>query len=142
MKTYVLDASVILKWLFPDNEDEQDVENALWLLDLVKNKQCELYEPVHWLAEVGAVATRLAPDYSAEAISFLYAMQLNTLNDLGIYELASHLSGKYEHHMFDTLYHSVALCAKDAELITADEKYFKKTNGEGRIKLLKDISIT
>lgn len=43
---------------------------------------------------------------STNAINLLYAMQINTRNGLGIYELASHLSAKHQQHMFDTLYHS------------------------------------
>lgn len=140
MKKYVLDASVILKWIFPDNDDEEDVESALCLLDLVREKQCDLYQPIHWLVEVGAVITRLSPNKSADAINLLFAMQINTRNGLGVYELANHLAVKHQHHMFDTLYHSVALCTKGATLITADKKYFKKVKDEGAIQLLGDIS--
>ena len=43
-------------------------------------------------------------------------------------------------HLFDTLYHAVALEAHDAVLITADERYFRATRSAGGIARLKDWS--
>ena len=35
MSTYVLDASVIVKWLIPENPQEKDVEKALAFFDWI-----------------------------------------------------------------------------------------------------------
>jgi predicted nucleic acid-binding protein len=41
-------------------------------------------------------------------------------------------------HLFDTLYHAVALETPDAVLITADERYFRAARHAGRIARLRD----
>jgi predicted nucleic acid-binding protein len=43
-------------------------------------------------------------------------------------------------HLFDTLYHAVALETADAVLITADERYFRAARSIGGIARLKDWS--
>ena len=42
------------------------------------------------------------------------------------------------HHLFDTLYHAVALEHEDALLVTADERYHEKAAGYGTIRALHD----
>ncbi len=41
-------------------------------------------------------------------------------------------------HLFDTLYHAVAL-ETGATLVTADDRYFAKARGEGSIVMLQDF---
>lgn len=48
---------------------------------------------------------------------------------------------RYQHHLFDTLYHAVALHTPNAVLITADARYHAKARLEGQISLLADFSI-
>jgi hypothetical protein len=43
-----------------------------------------------------------------------------------------------KHHLFDTLYHAVAL-EEQATLVTADEVYFGKAKDLGAIQLLGDF---
>jgi predicted nucleic acid-binding protein len=50
------------------------------------------------------------------------------------------LSQRYDHHLFDTLYHAVAL-EKDTLLMTADDRYWNKAKPEGHILRLKDFKI-
>ena len=66
-------------------------------------------------------------------------MELETLNTTEVYLKACELSSKLCHHLFDTLYHAVALILPDAILITADEHYYRKSNSVGRILLLESI---
>jgi predicted nucleic acid-binding protein len=42
-------------------------------------------------------------------------------------------------HLFDTLYHAVAL-ETGATLVTADERYYETARGEGNITLLSDFT--
>jgi len=42
------------------------------------------------------------------------------------------------HHLFDTLYHAVALELEDALLVTADERYHGKAERYGTIRALRD----
>lgn len=50
------------------------------------------------------------------------------------------LTVRYQHHLFDTLYHAVALHTPGAVLITADERYYAKARLEGQISLLANFS--
>ena len=51
------------------------------------------------------------------------------------------LAVRYQHHLFDTLYHAVALHTPGAVLVTADERYYNKTRLEGQIYLLADFKL-
>lgn len=55
----VLDASVVLKWLLEDPAREPDTEKALAVIESAIRGGLEILQPVHWLAEVAAVAARL-----------------------------------------------------------------------------------
>lgn len=52
-------------------------------------------------------------------------------------KLASRLSSQLSHHLFDTLYHALAI-EINGIFITADEKYFNKACSFGHIQLLAD----
>ena len=136
----VADASVAIKWLLPGNHDERDWENALGLLQGVRSEQIRLVEPPHWLAEVAAVVTRLSPATALEDVSDLHAMEIPIVQSVHIYLTACKLSRELDHHLFDTLYHAVALSLDDAVLVTADERYYKKASRRGRLVLLRDYS--
>ncbi|WP_409409595.1 hypothetical protein AAE485_04075 [Acidithiobacillus ferriphilus] len=43
------------------------------------------------------------------------------------------------HHLFDTLYHALALLHPEAVLVTADRRYFVKAQREDCIILLEDF---
>ena len=68
----VVDASVILKWVFPAAPDEADVEPALSLLSDIRAGGLTAVQPPHWLAEVGAVIVRRFPARATEVIGLLY----------------------------------------------------------------------
>ena len=55
------------------------------------------------------------------------------------YRRAADLAIQYNHHLFDTLYHAVAL-EEGATLVTADEAYFAKAGGLGNIQRLADFA--
>jgi predicted nucleic acid-binding protein len=62
VKELVLDASVIVKWVVPERSEEPDGVRALELLGAMGAGRLSVVEPPHWLAEVAAVVTRLAPE--------------------------------------------------------------------------------
>ena len=138
MKKIVLDASIIFKWLFVDAKQEDDVDAALDILYRIQKTEISLHQPVHWLAEVAAVASRLCPETAQQDIADLYEMELGCVNGTEIYLTASELSVKLNHHLFDTLYHAVALHLDDTSLITADRKYYQKAKHLGSIRLLSE----
>jgi predicted nucleic acid-binding protein len=131
----VLDASVIVKWVLPDSDDEADIPRALDLLAAIRSGDVEPLQPPHWLAEVAAVVTRLRPEIAETTLDLLDAMELPVAADLMIYKRASRLAADLDHHLFDTLYHAVAL-EREATLISADGRYFRKATHLGAIVAL------
>ena len=65
------------------------------------------------------------------------AMELETTSDAEVYKHASRLAKQLNQHLFDTLYHAVAL-ANDALLVTADARYLRKATRVGNIVALDD----
>ena len=122
-----------MKWLFPDPAEEPHAEEALLLLDDIRTGSVEVLQPVHWLAEALAVATRLAPDVAREAGALLWAMELPVVDTPEVYQRAVALASELDHHLFDTLYHAVALETHSAQLVTADMRYYRKARGRGRL---------
>lgn len=135
----VIDASVAVKWFFSDDPAEQDSGKAINLLTGLQDSKHEVIQPTHWLVEVYAVIVRRSSaDAAQTALGILHALELDVLDHLAIHELAGELARQYQHHLFDTLYHAVAI-ETDSLLVTADEKYWQKTKAHGHIELLRNL---
>lgn len=134
----VLDASVVLKWLLLDPAREPDTAKASDVIEAVARGRLEILQPVHWLAEVAAVAARLSPKTAVSDVDMLTAFEFPTTNDPSVMRRAAHLSVATRHHLFDTLYHAVALEHEGAVLLTADDRYYAKTLHFGQIVALRD----
>ena len=138
MNQFVLDASVIIKWLIPENPDEQNVAEALALLYALRAGTIAVRQLGHWLAEIAAVGVRLKPDTITDDIADLQELGMVSVTKIQpLWNIACSLSIRLNHHLFDTLYHAVALHL-GALLIMADEQYFRKAKDIGNIKLLAD----
>jgi predicted nucleic acid-binding protein len=136
-----VDASVAVKWFFADAEDERDTALAVDLLKAIRADKHQLLQPVHWLIEVYAVVVRRSsPEAASHALKILHALEFEIIDDEIFQAKAGLLSQRYDHHLFDTLYHAVAL-ERDSLLVTTDERYWNKAKPEGRIVLLKDFNI-
>jgi len=133
----VADASVMLKWLLPSAEPEVDSDKAIALLAAVLEGTIDLIQPPHWLTEVAAVLTRLSPQTVDDDVADLYAIELPVLDTPGVYLTACELARTLGQHVFDTLYHAVALETPGAMLVTADERYYRKAVARGSILLLR-----
>ena len=140
MRTWVIDASVIMKWFLKDSKDEKDIPIALELLKALREDNIEILQPIHWLVEVAAVVTRVQPKHAEHIISLLDAMTLPVCHNPIVLNIACRLSKTYKHHLFDTLYHAVALSQSNTTLITADLVYFNKVCKEEKIIRLSDFS--
>ena len=132
----VVDASVAVKWVLPDSAVESDTDRAAALLNAVQENRLELVQPPHWLAEVAAVISRLRPEVANEAVDLLAALELAVEADAEIYKRASRIARQFDHHLFDTLYHALAL-ERDAVLVTADDRYLRKAATLGGIVSLR-----
>jgi predicted nucleic acid-binding protein len=137
--TVVLDASVIIMWVFADRAEESHSFQALQILHLIKEARLTVVQPPHWLAEAAAVIARLDPGRARRAVSLLYALELPVITDVDVYQKACDLSSSLGQHVFDTLYHAVALHESGATLVTADERYYRQAHKIGRIVKLADF---
>ena len=142
MTTVVLDASVIVKWIFADREEETHALQALQILQFIKESRVSVIQPPHWLAEVAAVIVRLAPDRARQSVSLLHALEFPLVAGIEVYQKACELSAALNQHLFDTLYHAVALTEPGAILVTADDRYYRKAFTSGRIVRLREFSLT
>ena len=135
--TLVVDASVALKWFLRGRPDEADVDAALALLQAHADGQVKLLQPPHFVAEVCAVLARAQPAAMSDNFADLLDLAMPVRADAALYARAMHLSHQLDHHLFDTLYHAVALETICTTLITADEQYFKKAQPLGCIRQLR-----
>lgn len=140
MAVIVIDASVTVKWFEP-SRDEADSGNALEILSAVNQGDISLCQPPHWLAEVGAVLARLDPESVLDDLADLFEIRFRRIESKQVYLAACAISRELQHHLFDTLYHAVALTLSDAVLVTADERYYKKARQYGGISLLSEYRI-
>jgi predicted nucleic acid-binding protein len=129
----VLDASVIVKWLLRDAEGKGQSSEALALMDAVAAGEIEVVQPPHWLAEVAAVMARLSPATLATDVPDLYALDFDVADSLALYQRAADLAVKLNQHLFDTLYHALALELPECTLITADLRYLRKAHPQGGV---------
>jgi predicted nucleic acid-binding protein len=131
----VIDASVAVKWFVPDRLDEPAVDAAATLLERIGDEQIDVLQPPHWCIEVAAVLARLRPEIVDRAVDLLDAMDLPIDDDASTLKRATALTAALGQHVFDTLYHAVAL-ERGATLITADTRYYRIARRQGCIVLL------
>jgi len=132
---------VIIKWVFSDRAEESHSFKALQILQLINESRLRVVQPPHWLAEATAVITRLDSRRARQAVSLLYALELPILMDVEVYQKACDLSATLTQHVFDTLYHAVALHESGAFLVTADERYYRAAHRIGQIIKLTDFDV-
>jgi predicted nucleic acid-binding protein len=134
----VVDASVALKWFLGANE--ANVDQARAVAAAIERSGTELFAPPHWTVEVAAVLARIEPGVMDDALLLLFDMRPTVVDGMQTMKRAADVSVALNHHLFDTLYHAVAL-EEGATLVTADEAYFAKARGLGSITQLADFSI-
>ena len=136
---WVIDASVALKWFLRFRADEDHVPQAIALLEQTLSGAADAVQPPHFYAEMAAVLARVKPDTAGEDMADLLRLDFQVAEGPELYALAIDLSRRYGHHLFDTVYHALALLQPEATLVTADRRYFIKAQGQGRILLLEDF---
>ncbi|MDG4594461.1 MAG: type II toxin-antitoxin system VapC family toxin [Candidatus Contendobacter sp.] len=142
MIRYVVDASVAIQWFFQTARDEDDLEPAVALLRAHQDGEVLFYQPSHFIAEVTAVLARKKPRADARIdVSDLLNLDLRRVESPAVYMTACDLAIRLNHHLFDTLYHAVALHTPAAILVTADRRYFDKAQPIGQIARLSDLPL-
>lgn len=139
--TLVVDASIVIKWLLNDPEREEDTERATRLMQWIVEAREPVVQPVHWLVEVGAVLARLSPETAEDDVLMLQGLELPINDSPAVLGRACKLAIDLEQHLFDTLYHAVALETQDAILVTADDRYRRAGGQHGRILQLAEWTL-
>lgn len=128
------------KWFLRFRAEDDYVPQAIALLEQTLSGVAEAVQPPHFYAEMAAVLARAKPDTAREDMNDLLQLDFRVAEGPELYTLAIDLSRRYGHHLFDTLYHAVALLHPEAVQVTTDRRYFAKAQKEGRIILLGDFS--
>jgi len=136
----VVDASVALKWVLGSDRPEANREQAAALLQAIADARVSAIQPVHWIAEVMAVVARMDPPRIDPTLAFLDAVPFKTADSPVLYQSAARLSADRSQHLFDTLYHAVAI-EHDAMLVTADERYYAAARNLGHIVHIRDLAL-
>lgn len=136
----VLDASVAIKWFLHFRDGEDHCQRALEILSRVGDGRVRVVQPPHFLAEMGAVLAREKPADAVSDLRDLMAVEFESATEPVVYETACKLAVRLGQHLFDTLYHAVALNTPGATLVTADKRYFSRAREVGRIALLADFA--
>lgn len=128
----VPDASVILKWALP-SDDEPDADKALILRNAIRDDLVRAVVPSLWIFEVGNTIARRFPD-NARA-------WLMTLLKFGLEEAppsprwlaqALELTERYGVSFYDAAYHATAL-VQGGVFITADARYISRVSPYGAV---------
>lgn len=137
MKLFIPDASILLKWVLPQQR-EPHVDEAVAIRDAFVAGQIQLLVPSLWFFEAGNV---IALHYADSA-----AQRLGTLTDLSIPEAAPYrqwrdtsvgLVRKHKVSFYDASYHALAI-VRQGIFVTADARYIRKTGSSGAIMALSD----
>lgn len=137
----VVDASVAVKWFLSFKPDEDDADRALKILRQVALGALTLVQPPHFIAEVAAVLARLKPAEAQDDLLDLLNIERRTIDRPEVHATALELAIRHQHHLFDTLYHAVALHTPGAVLVTADRRYFDKARHLGQLAWLPDFQV-
>ena len=137
MTTLVLDASVCLKWFLHGRGDEPDSPTALHLHARIRSGSDNLLQPIVWRAEMAAGLARMLPDRALDLVRELNRLDATIVDSANNLALATQIAVRLRHHLFDSLYHAVAI-EHGIDLITADEHYYRKAHRLGQIVLLRD----
>jgi predicted nucleic acid-binding protein len=135
LKVFVPDASVILKWILGEDEENRDSAGSFlrgWL-----HQEHEFILPSLWFYEVGNVLGLKRPKDAERILGLLLEYELQECpmtrelvrTGLG---LMRELKGVT---FYDAIYHAVALQVNGI-LVTADKAYFEKAKGKGRVMLI------
>ena len=141
-KTYVIDASVCIKWFSFENEVDTDI--ASLLREQHMNKNIFLIAPDILIYEI-TNALAYNPIFNADKVNMaaqsLYEMDIKFVEPyLEILFESSKLHFSRDITIYDSIYIALARHI-NTQCITADKKFFKKVNDLGNVILLKNYNI-
>ena len=138
MDRYVIDASVILKWVFGD-ERESDQNRALELLPAWVGGRAELLAPSLWEYEVGNFPGRLFPGQASEKMALIVNLKFSSIPlTESMQRLCFDWMARNGVTFYDACYLALAEETKSI-LVTADAKFAGKMGNLKSICLLQDL---
>lgn len=133
----VPDASVILKWVLP-SDDEPDADKALGLRDAILDEYVRALVPALWFYEVGNTAARRFPAYAPAWLLALLKFELEESPPSPQWLAAVlKLTERYPVAFYDAAYHAIAL-VHGGSFVTADTRYVSRANEAGAVVVLSD----
>lgn len=134
--SFIVDASVLLKWGVHESDSRDEAE--LLREDFQKEK-IAIFVPPHCFSEICNMLGRERRDGAASFVSILLNTEIvECLLTFSLIQTAFRIMEQYDRVSFyDASYHALAIQEKGT-FITADEKYYRKTHREGYIQLLKN----
>lgn len=135
----VPDASVLLKWLLP-GDDEPEADRSLLLRTAVVAETVRAIVPTLWLFEVANTIARRFPDQASAWVSALIKFGFSEYRPSQQWLAQTlELTGRYEVSFYDAAYHSIALL-HDGTFVTADIRYVTRAKGSGGVIALGEWS--
>jgi predicted nucleic acid-binding protein len=140
MTRYVVDASVILKWVLGE-EQEADQTKAENLLNAWVEGRIELAAPTLWQYEVGNFLGRELPRHAGENMGLLLNLRFRTIDlNEGMCRQCFEWMRKNRVTFYDAAYLAVAFEIQGT-LITADERFVKRMGKIEQLCLLKNLDL-
>jgi predicted nucleic acid-binding protein len=140
MTSYVVDASVILKWVLGD-EKEPDHEKAVDLLRFWTEGGAELMAPSLWKYEVGNFLGRNLQQNARDKMNLLINLNIGNVElSKTMYEQCSSWMDKNKVTFYDACYLAAAFEVQGI-LITADQNFVSKMGKTKKICLLTNIDL-
>jgi predicted nucleic acid-binding protein len=137
MKLVVPDASVLLKWVLPE-EGEPWVGEALRLRDDFETGRADLLVPSLWYYEAGNVLALHYAESAADRLAVLVGLRLSVAEPNEMWRVKTlDLAKTHGVTFYDASYHALAIL-HNGVFITSDEKYLRKVSAAGYTLHLKD----
>jgi predicted nucleic acid-binding protein len=128
----VPDASVILKWVLP-SDDEPETSQALMLRKASVDEDMRALLPALWLYEVGNTIARRFPEHADGWLAALFKFGLEEAppSRRGLATVLE-LTKRYGVTFYDAAYHAIAI-VHDGQFVTADRRYVNRASEAGAI---------
>jgi predicted nucleic acid-binding protein len=133
----VPDASVLLKWVLPSDE-EPDADKALLLRAAIFDEAVHALLPKLWLFEVGNTIARRFPTHASAWLSALMKFGIEEAPPSQPWLAKTvELTRRYEVSFYDAAYHALAFIHKGS-FVTADSRYVNRVTEAGSVIALSE----
>ena len=131
-----------LKWVLPSRFEESHSREALDILDCIQMATAGRdFSHLTGLPRVAAVLATARSGAVRRSRYLLYSFELPAMVDLAVYRRAVQIAASLCEHVFDTLYHAVAIQQSNTVLVTADERTIVRPPGLGKVVRLQEFEL-